>query len=304
MPTHVEWMLSAASRAIALLAMALLSLAGCNSDPACQQAISNLRAEKIQLENQYYELKSRREADAHRLGQPDSTYSPADPTPELMFEGPIGSDNPSQPTLAIPNRNSPNSADGVDPSRFIRQIEISQLPADRSGELKLLVRPLDKDGFVIPVPGDLRIELFALSGEESLARHEFQSDRVASMVEYREEHFAGIHVALPVPAQAQAGAESLQCRVHFRGSDQRVQRQQAELALSASSNRSVRSVPNRVPTSPSSASPELEELDVPDVDGVRVEIGDESNLQSLPINGQEPPMGPEPEKRPVWTPYR
>ena len=68
--------LSSSSLALLVAVAALLQLTGCRSDPYCNQAIANYRAEVQTLQDEYYFLKARYEADMAKAGQPIPQISP------------------------------------------------------------------------------------------------------------------------------------------------------------------------------------------------------------------------------------
>ena len=286
---------------IVILLLLVVALTGCKSDPYCQQAIANLRTEKIQLENQYYSLKNQYESDMQRLGQPvpGSTHSS---TPERFIDEYIpesGADISTNQHLPLMNRqitgNGLKEPTIADVSQFIQSIEVSQLPAASGASVRLLIRPLDDRGDVIPVAGDLKVTLVDSVSGASVASYQYDRNQVESLVEDRNGQDPGIHLSLPHLASSPQ-SPNLICQLQYRTSAQRVMSSQTPvmLATGGGSFRSIQSAPMRTVSRPGVA----EISDTPPLNDVMVEIGDELNLDSLegsPSSGVA---------RPAWTPGR
>lgn len=286
---------------IPVLLLLVVALAGCKSDPYCQQAIANLRSEKIQLENQYYALKNQYESDMQRLGQPipGSTRST---TPEPFIDEYIpesGSDVSAIQHLPLMNRqvtgNGLKEPSTADVSQFIQSIEVSQIPAASGESVRLLIRPLDDQGDVIPVAGDLKVTLVDSLSGTSVASYQFDRNQVENLVEDRNGQDAGIHLGLPHLASSPQ-SPTLICQLQYRTSAQRVMSSQTPVVLANGDGtmRSIQSTPMRTVSRPGVS----EISDTPPLNDVMVEIGDELNLDSLeggPSSGVA---------RPAWTPGR
>ncbi len=274
--------------------------AGCNSDPYCQQAISNLRAEKIQLENQYYSLKSQYEAEMRRAGRPisEAGMAPSDfgpvieNVPALPGESSQGTPDPViiEPTLDPgPVGNGVKSPDPNDSSSYIRSIEVSELAGSGGKPGRLLIQPLDDQGAVIPVEGDLKIELLDANTRAPLANHQYTRQQVRSMVEEDPTRIAGIHVNLP----SLNGSESANvlARVRYRNPDGRVFSAETRLSSGSPGSAGYGLAGTRRPGL-------LEQSDVPPIEGIQIDYGDETSLTSPDnLNSSAP-------SRPKWGPGR
>ncbi len=280
----------------------MLVITGCRNDPYYQQSINNLRAEKIQLENQYYLLKNQYESDMRRLGQPVMIGGPT------ALPGPGGStamggnlawagDGSGMPliegsSLASGFANFISDQD-LEVARYIQDIEVSQLPGSFDESARLLIRPLDDQGDVIPLAGDLKIELVDSSTNRVLANYQYDQQQVAGMIEQRPDQYPGIHLGLPRLGQS-ASSGQMTCRLQFRTADQRVITRQTELSsaggMAAAGIPAIQNGMTRQVSTPMS--------DTPGINDVMVEIGDESNFDSLD-DGANPGFA-----RPVWTPDR
>jgi hypothetical protein len=280
---------------------AIILAMGCNSDPYCQQAISNLRSEKIQLENQYFSLKSRYEADMRRLGQPIPETATAGSGFGQLLEDvqgiPVDQGNESQtPTIIEPTLETDPVGDGLKPttdagdsSSYIRSIEVSEFASAGGRPPRLLIRPLDDQGAVIPVAADLRISLLDASTGTAVANQQFSRQQVQSMVEDDPSRIAGIHVNLP--SLNGANANNLLAKVQFRNLDGRVFSAETRLSGVPGSNAS-----NGMAGSGSGRN--AEQSDVPPIDGLEIEFGDETSLTTPETGNTSTPS------RPKWGPGR
>ncbi|MGI9518628.1 MAG: hypothetical protein ACR2NP_16345 [Pirellulaceae bacterium] len=283
-------------RMINLFAVAttlIVACAGCQSDPYCQQAIATLRAEKIQLENEYYSLKSQYEADMRRCGQP----LPADFYPNYgsgpLNEGIISPlhNNRAEPVPA----GASSSGELPDPnelSSHIRSVEVHQLPTVANETARILVRPLDRSGAIIPIEGDLKIRLFDPATRTTVSEYEFDRRDVAGWVSDQPGKQPGLHVGLPENGQ-RVTADRLECDLQFRTSDNRILKQKTELMLTSVPATSRQPVPARRSSQPrSEPAPIMPEA----IDGVEIEIGDEINFDSVQGSGSPPPPGWQPDR--------
>ncbi len=363
---------------ISIVGLAVLASAfsGCRSvDPYCQAAIANLRAEKIQLENEFYALKSMYESDMAREGKTPSyvgSYStPVNPTVmggEVIYgteyypdagiqyapswNGQIIDQPAAQPILqapvlqqpqpavqpTVPSLDQPSSGSGTrtpslsnqsvsDPaarlSRFIREIEIDQLAAERNEATRLLIRPLDKDGAILPIPGDVRLRLYNPTQGTTVFEQQFSAAQVKGWVIDQPGQQPGIHVSVPRSAVGGSLDSGVICDLQFLTADNRLLKQSTELlfADTVASNAGRRSISrpasrpasqpisrptNRNTFSNSSARSQAtlqpprrsqQPALLPDsIDGaLEIEIGQELNFDSLPQ---------EPVARPRWSPDR
>ncbi len=284
------------------LCLLAVAMAGCKSDPYCQQAISNLRSEKIQLENQYFALKNQHDSEMRRLGQPlpDPVNSPA---PGGFIEeyipesGPGVSMMPHQPLLeGQVTGNGLKEPAIADVSRYIQSIEVSQLQSGSGESVRLLICPLDERGDVIPVAGDLKVTLVDSISGASMASYQFDRNQVEDLVEDRNGQVPGIHLSLPQLTNSPA-SQNMTCRLQFRTATQRILSSQTPVVLASGSvgaKTTIQSTPKRSVSRPGIA----EISDTPPLNDVLVEIGDELNLDTL---GNSPSPGV---ARPSWTPGR
>jgi len=351
---------------IGWIAVLTCLLAGCRTtDPYCQTAIANLRAEKIQLENEYYALKSLYESDMARVGQPVNVPGLATPVVptisdgEIIYEGggyppsspeilppPIGTPNTSPqntpsdlsapgqaPTLS--NRLGPGTGAGLQANRrlsgssvgsasmtnlasFIRNVEVNQLPAGERETTRLLVRPLDQQGAILPLTGAIKLRIYDANTGRTVYQNEFSSNQVSQWVSDQPGEQPGIHLSIPA-ASAPSLGQQLICDLQYRTADNRVLKKSTELVFAqaalpqqpafGSSRGVVRS--NATTTAPSGGQP----LQRPGGRGtgatnastsrpfqpesiggdLEIEIGEELNFDTLPSED----VG-----RPKWRPDR
>jgi hypothetical protein len=295
---------------VIILVLFPAAITGCRSDPYCQQAISNLRSEKIQLENQYFALKNQYESDMRRLGEPPpATPAPAIPASPVLPSGdgvieesvpPLGSNFPSAPGQPPVNRgiigNGLRAAKGGDVSRYIQSVEVNQMPGRPGSGTRLLVRPLDERGEVIPVAGDLHVVLVDAGTGTAVASYQFDRSQVENLVEDRANAVPGIHLGLPQLASPSAG-QQLICQLQYRTATNNVLSAQTGLVAGGGENPAITVSSKNTPRKTSPAGMAAIS-DTPQIADVFVEIGDEMNLDSLPSASGSGPS------RPVWSPGR
>ena len=308
-----------------LLAVIILA-AGCNSDPYCQTAIANLRAERIQLENQYYSLKSQYEADMRRLGQPTPSLpaplgSPPARVPSSELESiqpeivePAFPESTSRPTLdpypAAGNSMLPMQTDVVGQSlrngaqrslaSYVVGIETLQRPP-RSGELgRLVIRPLDERGDIIPVEGTLTLDIADPQTGRVLARRGLDPKETLAVLSDGSNGEPGIHVGIPEGIADSQGLNAT-CRIEFRTTDGRLFHDALTLSASpetaSGASRSV--MQNASLGTPGQGRVSGSELEFPEfsdsppLDDVTIVIGDET-----------PPEQAGQSSGPAWSPER
>lgn len=278
-----------------MIAMASL-FSGCQSDPYCQNAIANLRAENIQLENQYYELKAMYESDMARLGQPARgtapAYAPTMNNAQIFYGFDEWVDNhypaPSQryvqpvvsPRMTGLAANSPANAEMA---RFIQAIEADQLPPQGNETVRLLLRPLDEQGAILPLAGDIRIRMYDPSNGTTVFEDQFSKQTVAGWINDQQGRQPGIHVALQ-QAQQLPNGNRLICDVQYRTADNRILKQSVNLAFGNALTGGPRNL-NVNTTKPFQPEPGLE-------NDVQIEFGNELNFESLdsvPMSSQWSP---------------
>lgn len=307
----------------------LFAVAGCRSnDPYCQQAIANLRAEKIQLENEYYALRSEFES---KTGQTAPTYGfpvystqvvgagipvgppivngqiiydqpiipqqvPTFPNNQLSTP-PIGTPEsilPDQPSLDSTLDQGADSSRSWDPnsfSRYITGVEVNQLPAGRRELTRLLIRPLDKTGAILPVSGDIKVRLVDQQLGSTIFEREYSRQQIANMIVDNPNRLPGIH--LPVGADSPALSGPVRCDLQYLTGDQRILRQSINLVTAQPANsQTVDRARLSRPRLQNASSPILPD-NLPD--GLQIEIGEELNFDSLEDSIPE---------RPVWRPNR
>jgi len=289
--------------AIAVLVLASASVAGCRSDPGCERAISMLRAEKLDLEDRYYELEAKYRmltgADAPPGGwviEQNQFAAPRSTTEPRAVED--NSDDLDEPLeIEIPESNEPpdalplpgdgpirrQSATGESPApasqaslaRFITEVTAVgalEPPADEAAgsRVHLIIQPLDDEGAVLPLAGMLRIRLLGRGddgSEQELGRWQFVAAQTAALVEIDPQGVPGIHLNLDGPGGEYS---SLRAEIGYLTLDRRLLRTACELS----------SEPLAV-AEPTLASPETRPAD--------------------PESGDAPPATAE---RPVWKPTR
>lgn len=281
--------------AIVLLALASVST-GCRSvDPYCQNAIANLRAEKIQLENEYYALKSRYESDMARLGEPVTDWStPVTPT---IMDGEI-----------IYQDSYPENIDGFEgtalPSNatmagHIRSIEINQLSTGSNEMARLLVRPLDDQGAVLPVAGDLKIRLYDPELGSTLFEAQYDAQLVDTWINDRSDQQPGIYISIPQDRRPSLSTRVI-CDLQYRTADNRLLKGSTELVF-AGASAAVRTPVTRTSRNPAPSNPmrnASRPLQPDDIDGqLVIEIGEELNFDSLDEDSSDG-------GRPGWSPDR
>ena len=267
--------------------------AGCKSDPYCQTAIANLRAEKIQMENQYYELKARYESDVVNLGQPTSTFSQSLThgfiEGDIIYNGVVSSNTGGYSRAVVSESYTPttNSSPDVAMSIYIQSVEVNQLAARTNETTRLLIRPLDDQGAIMPVSGGLKIRLYEPGSGNTLFDSEFSASQVSQWVNDRPGGQAGIHVPIPLGNRPTL-SDRLICDVQFRTADNRILKQSTELVFAGSAGMST-AAPNRTPAQNASQPMLPEGLD----ESVNIEFGDELNFDSIDQSGSDPQWGPD-----------
>ena len=293
--------LPAAILAFSSLTIVVL-LTGCQSDPYCQKAIANLRAEKIQLENQFYSLKSRYESDMRRLGQPIEDFSPG-LMPEYI-EGEIiddgivysrangalldrviaesGEPTPVRAARPAPTIRQPSRPEDV--AGYIQRIEVNQLQARGDDLARLLVRPLDDRGDIIPLAGDIRIRLVDPRSRSTIYENEFSESQVSQWIRDQAGQQPGIHLDIPA-LDSPSLSDTLTCDIQFRTADNRILKKRSTLVFAAGNSNGA--ITSRSPQQPArTASTPLQPDDLGGQ--IRIEIGDELNFDSLE-SGNSPP---------------
>ena len=271
--------------AIAVMIALASLLAGCQSDPYCQQAIANLRAENIQLENQYYELKAMYESDMARLGQPAGAtapaYAPTMNNAQILYgfdqwvdnHYPAPTQRYVQPVLSPRMSGAAvNSPANVEMAGFIRAIEANQLPPQGSETVRILLRPLDEQGAILPLPGDIRIRMYDPTNGTTVFEDQFSKETVAGWINDQQGQQPGIHVALQQGRQITNG-NRLICDVQYRTADNRILKQSVNLAFGKAFPPNPRNL-NVNATIPFQPEPGLE-------NDVQIEFGNELNFESL-----------------------
>ncbi len=200
-----------------------------------------------------------------------------------------------QPTLAS-GLDMIISDQDMELARYIQDVEISQLPENVNEFARLLIRPLDDQGDVIPMAGDVTIELIDPATNMLLANYHYSRPQIAGMMELRSDQYPGIHLGLPPLAQAGGSAGSIVCRLQFRTADNRMISQQAPLTAAGNAAIPTRSTGSSVPARQASTPVS----DTPQLTDVIVEIGDETNFDMLDSGTRD---GGE-SSRPAWSPDR
>ena len=267
-----------------ILIGSVLLAAGCNRDPGCQRTIGLLRAEKLELEDEYFLLKSKYEQALAQLQAQEVAPAPADPDiiyendsdlddllkePTIIIDEPTGSAvrKPIAPTARNhPRVRTPTLAGltDVELARYIQSIDVSQLSnLESNRDLQILVRPIDENGEIIPITGGLKIELTDVStGSRSrIASWQYSSQDVARWVNDTPGGQPGIHVRLPLKNRRPDG-DRLVLDVQYRTTDNRNIVFQKELAASSSGQYRL-------------------DPDIDNVDGLLVEIDNETNFESI-----------------------
>jgi hypothetical protein len=285
--------------AIAILLAAVILFAGCNSDPYCQNAIANLRAEKIQMENQYYELKARYESDMARLGQP--LPAPASPVIPGLMEGEIIYEQGSSgippitsgtivrqaPRLARPTA---NAAPAADMARYIRSIEVVQLPPRGEETVRLLLRPLDDEDAILPMGGDVKMRLYNPVSGTTVFESEFPRETIEGWINDQPGQQPGIHISL-LQEYDQQDAGGLICDLQFRTADNRILKHRTPVRLGPQDGEVAgRPVPAAAPAAKKVSTPIMPE---DSLDSLNIEIGEELNFDSLEKNGSRPGWRPD-----------
>lgn len=300
---------------IVLLASGLVSSLGCQASPRYQAALNNLRAEKIQLENQYYWLKNQYESDMRRLGQPVDC-GPAPGVVSGQYSG-MGGGYPdgmiiNEPGLPVGEWSSPPARQPVmtpgidsagihsvipadpdqdaDMARYIADVDVNQIPGQGGESARLLIRPLDEQGAVIPMTGALSVELFDAASGRMLANFKYDQIQVSGMVRPADQ-FPGIHLGLPGLSSAPSSGQ-VNCRLQFRTLDNRVLQRETVLIMGGIPSSAGGSASNPIPAR--QASSQLS--DTPGLDDIFVEIGPETTFGGPADSGQAP--------RPRWSPDR
>ncbi|MCP4080173.1 MAG: hypothetical protein GY743_07985 [Planctomycetaceae bacterium] len=221
--------------AISIVVTGLFS--GCRSDPYCQTAIANLRAENIQLENQYYELKAMYESDMMRMGQPASQTAPRQVPGNGSAQSVLGMSNWSgvpyypQSRAVVPATISPRMTGGMasgpsnaEMARFIQSVEVVQLQPQGSETVRLLLRPLDEQGAILPLAGDIRLRMYEPGSGITVFESQFPNQTVAGWINDQAGMQPGIHVALQQD-QKITNSDRLICDVQYRTADNRILKQ-------------------------------------------------------------------------------
>ncbi len=276
------------TKPVGFLLIGIVSLAcGCNRDPGCQRTIGLLRAEKLQLEDEYFALKHKYEMAVAQHQVTAGSAAPADPdiifenqeTPdedEDLLEGPtiIIEGEPTGSAVRRPHGNSANYNPGLrspnpagmsnaQMARYIRSIDVSQLSnLEPNKDLRILVRPLDENGEIIPIAGDLKIGLVDSSrANRRIASWQFDQPDVARWVDDQPGSEPGIHVRLPLQNAAPPSGR-LVLEVIYRTADNRNIKFQRQLAAAPDNQGDLN-------------------LGFESVDGLLVEIGDETNFENI-----------------------
>ena len=228
-------------------------LGGCRGgDPRCQRTIGMLRAEKLELENEYYRLKSEYDRAMAQLGpsglgQPytapgviyestDDSIDSFDETslddlyidePEIIEGKPV---DPAQQNDSTGNIQTPAEGEGL-LARFIQSLEVNQLQqANLRNGIQLLVRPLDERGDIIPIPGEMKVRVFerVANTRQAIGQWVLNRDRVAAMTTDHQDQQPGIHLNLPWRPDFEKG-KRLFLDLQYRTDDRRLIRRQLPL---------------------------------------------------------------------------
>ena len=287
---------------MAILGPAIFLFAGCQSDPYCQNAIANLRAEKIQLENQYYELKAQYESDMARLGQPVPTMAPSAtpgwiegeaiyPQEDLSGLPIVPGTNISDPGVLSSRRTIRSTVGSSDEemARFVQSVEVNQLSPQANETVRLLVRPLDDQGAILPIAGDIKIRMYDPASGVTVFENEFSADAVRGWINDQPGLQPGIHVSLKQNERLTQG-DRLICDLQYRTADNRILKRSTGIVF----GEAVSVTPTRSEMGAQNASAPV--MPEESLDEVNIEFGDELNFDSL---GNEPSK-----KRPTWSPDR
>ena len=286
-------------------------LTGCRSnDPYCQTAIANLRAEKIQLENEYYALKSKYELETGQVSGIDSGFNtPTMPTisdGEIIYDsgysdagistGNSGLVNSGVPTMAAEVSNSPAS--------WIRSIDVNQLAAGKDEMTRLLVRPLDIQGAIMPVAGAIKLRLYNPDSGQQVYENEYSVGQVSAWVydQPGQGPQPGIHLSIPGQGITQIN-NRLICELQYRTADNRILKQRLNLefntgSMSVTGFRSQPAGQARPLNRGRGTTRNAVSTGIPEqpLEGLDIEIGSELDFDSL---GEE-----ESGSRPAWSPDR
>ncbi len=205
-----------------------------------------LRAEKLELEDEYFLLKSRYDTAVAQLAH-RGVPAPAATGPAIIpAQPPIQNDSgfeslDDEIIIEAPEvRSSPGhgdlpSSDVVDDpelAQYIESVEVDQLAsANSSNGLKLLIRPLDGQGAVIPMAGDLVVRVLEQSKnrrQQLVKTWTFRRNRVASWIQDQPNQLPGIHLNLPWNEQARRDGKLL-LDLKFRTADNRLISRQSEI---------------------------------------------------------------------------
>ena len=276
--------------AISIVVAGLFS--GCQSDRGCQQAIANLRAENIQLENQYYELKAMYESDMTRMGQPAPSQAPANGNAQSvlgMNQWPGAPYYPQSRGIG-PAMISPRMTGGMasgpsnaEMARFIQSVEVVQLPPQGSETLRLLLRPLDEQGAILPLAGDIRLRMYEPGSGITVFENQFPNETVAGWINDQAGMQPGIHVALQQD-QKITNSDRLICDVQYRTADNRILKQSLNMRFNNAS--AVQTSPTFNTKAPMSPEPGLE-------NDINIEFGNELNFDTLDNSSSSSSWGPD-----------
>lgn len=255
------------------------------------------------MENEYYALKSLYEADMVRLGQPVPGYStPVSPIindGEIIYEGPGVSNGSTYGGGIVMDSNARRAKSPVELAGHIRSIEINQLAAQENETARLLVRPLDDQGAILPVSGDIKLRLYEPASGKTIFENEYSSSQVSGWISDQPGQQPGIHVSVPM-GNKPGLSDRLVCDLQYRTADNRILKQSMELVFAdqaaLQSKTASRAQPTLAPVQPRTRNASAP-LQPEGIDGtLEIQIGDELNFESLDDAGSGTP--------PQWRPDR
>ena len=204
--------------------------------------------EKIQMENQYYELKAMYEADMARQGRRPivaPSVAPGNMNGPVIYEqGSIQpGDTPglisNSPGLAPNFASQSMSTNSAEMASYIHSVEVVQLPAISNETLRLLVRPLDDQGAILPLAGDIKIRMYDPVSGVTLFEDQFASDTVVGWINDQPGLQPGIHIAL-LQDYSRGESDLLVCDLQYRTADNRVLKQSSNVTFQLGSSTSGR----------------------------------------------------------------